>query len=83
MRVIVQLDCLVQRLNWMVCTTMDVLIYQFASHPKRTLRELHEWNIGSFRLWKETLNSEKPVVLLSDILKPVCHGLPTNAGGPA
>jgi hypothetical protein len=80
---IVQLDRLVQRLNWMVCTTMDVLIYQFASHPKRTLRELHEANIGSFRLWKETLKSGKLAVPLADILKPVCHGLPTTAGGPA
>jgi hypothetical protein len=78
---IVQLDRLVQRLNWMLCTTMDVLIHQFANHPARSLRELHEANLGSFRLWKETLKSEKPAVPPRDILQPACHGLPTGAGG--
>ena len=78
---IVQLNRLVQRLNWMLCTTMDMLIYQFDNHPTRSLRELHEANVGSFRLWKETLRTEAPPVPLRDILQPICHGLPTRTGG--
>jgi len=78
---IVQLDRLVQRLNWVLCTTMDTLIHQFANHPTRALRELHEANLGSYRLWKETLKSAKAPVPLPDILHPACYGLPTVAGG--
>ncbi len=78
---IVQLDRLVQRLNWVLCTTMDTLIHQLANHPTRALRELHEANLGSYRLWKQTLRSEKSPVPLSDILHPPCHGLPTRIGG--
>ena len=78
---IVQLDRLVQRLNWVLCTTMDTLIHQFANNPTRALRELHEANLGSYRLWKGTLKSEKAPVPLSDILHPTCHGLPTRIGG--
>ncbi len=73
---VVQLDRLVQRLNWMLCTTMDVLIHQFANHPSHSLKELHEANLGSYRLWKETLKSEDPPLPLLDILNPTCHGCP-------
>jgi hypothetical protein len=78
---VVQLDRLVQRLNWMLCTTMDVLIHQFANHPSRSLRELHEANLGSYRLWKETIKSLSPPLPLHEILQPACHGLPTRTGG--
>jgi hypothetical protein len=77
-----QLDRLVQRLNWMLCTAMDCLIFQFAHHPRMDLQGLHETNVGSYHLWKETLRNDKHTVSLDEILSPICHGLPvTQVGG--
>src|SRR5579883_582998 len=70
-----RLDRLVQRLNWMLCTAMDSLIFQFAHHPRMDLQGLHEANVGSYHLWKELLKNDKHTVPLDQILSPVCHGL--------
>jgi hypothetical protein len=76
-----QLDRLVQRLNWMLCTAMDSLIFQFDHHPRMDLQGLHEANVGSYHLWKETLKNDKHTVPLDQVLSPVCHGLPVPQGG--
>ncbi len=78
---VLQLGRLVQRLNWMLCTAMDVLIFQFAHHRRMGLQDLHEANVGSYHLWKETLKSGKHTVPLEQILFPMCHGLPVPQGG--
>ena len=71
---IVQLDRLVQRLNWMLCTVMDSLIYHFAQQPNLKLRDIHEDHIGTYQIWKQCLKSQSPVVPACEILNPFSGG---------
>jgi hypothetical protein len=72
---IVQIDRLIQRLNWMLCTALDALLYQFARNPTLSLSELHEINTHNFTAWKKRLHPDKPAVPLSEIVDPPRHCL--------
>jgi hypothetical protein len=49
---IVQIDRLIQRMNWMLSTALDTLLFQFAHNPTLSLSDLHEINKVNFAKWK-------------------------------
>lgn len=79
---IVQIDRLIQRMNWMLSTTLDTLLYQFTSNPTLPLSDLHEINKVNFAKWKKRLTeSAKPpfegkvAIPLAEIVDPPQAGL--------
>lgn len=72
---IVQIDRLIQRLNWMLCTALDALLYQFVRNPTLSLSELHEVNMHNFTAWKKQLHPDKRAVPLSEVVDPPRHCL--------
>lgn len=72
---IVQIDRLIQRLNWMLCTALDGLLYQFVRNPTLSVSELHEINKHNFATWKKRLKESKTAVPLSEIVDPPRHCL--------
>ena len=71
---IVQIDRLIQRLNWMLCTALDGLLYQFVHNPTLSLSELHEINKHNFVAWKKRLKGTTAMPL-SEIVDPPRHCL--------
>ncbi len=72
---IVQIDRLIQRLNWMLCTALDSLLYQFVHNPTLSLSELHEINKHNFVAWKKRLKGGTMAMPLSEIVDPPRHCL--------
>ena len=71
---IVQIDRLIQRMNWMLSTVLDTLLFQFAHNPTLSLSDLHEINKVNFAKWKKRLK-DKEVVPLTEIVDPPRAGL--------
>jgi len=72
---IVQIEPLIQRLNWMLCTALDTLLFQFVNNPKLSLSDLHELNKLNFSKWKQRLREETKPVPLAEIVDPPQPGL--------
>ena len=67
---VAQLDRIGQRLNWLLCTTLDVLLFQFSRNPTLTLSELHDVNLAWFNTWKSDLKDHTKPKDLADIVQP-------------
>lgn len=67
---IVQIDRLIERMQWMLSTTLDTLLFQFIHNPTLSLSELHEINAQSFKQWKKRLADQAQTVPLADIVNP-------------
>ncbi len=61
---IVQIDRLIRRLNWMLSTALDTLLFHFVHNPTVSLTDLHEINKLNFAKWKQRLK-EKVLVPLA------------------
>ena len=71
---IVQIDRLIQRLNWMLSTALDTLLFQFVHNPTVALTDLHEINKLNFAKWKQRLKEKVPVPL-AEVVEPPQPGL--------
>lgn len=71
---IVQLDRLIQRMNWMLSTALDTLLFQFAHNRTLSLSDLHEINKVNNAKWKKRLK-DKVLVPHADIVDPPRPGL--------
>jgi hypothetical protein len=71
---IVQIDRLIQRLNWMLSTALDTLLFQFAHNPTLSLSDLHGINKVNTAKWNKRLK-EKEAIPLAEIVDPPQPGL--------
>jgi hypothetical protein len=71
---VVQIDRLIQRLNWMLSTALDTLLFQFIHNPTVSLTDLHEINKINFGKWKKRIQESEPVPI-AEIVKPPQPGL--------
>jgi len=67
---IIQLDRLIQRLSWMLCTALDTLLFQCVRNPTLSLSDLHEINRQNCAKWKGRLKAEKTPVPVAEVVKP-------------
>jgi hypothetical protein len=74
---VVQIERLVQRLNWMVCTSLDTLLYQYTRNLTLSLTDLHDINQQSYLRWKSRLKDKATPVPLSEVVLPPRYGLAT------
>jgi hypothetical protein len=74
---VIQIERLVQRLNWMVCTSLDTLLYQYTRNKTLSLTDLHEINDQSHVRWKSRLKDDATPVPLSEVVVPPRYGLAT------
>jgi hypothetical protein len=72
---VLQLDRVSQRLNWLLCTTLDVILHQFSRNPSLTLAQLHDVNLRWFGDWKDSLKDHGKPVSLDQVLYPRVHFL--------
>ncbi len=79
---IIQIDRLIQRMNWMLSTALDTLLFQFAHNPTLSLSDLHEINRVNFAKWKKRLKESaappfpgKVAIPLTEIVDPPQSGL--------
>ena len=72
---VVQFERLIQRLMWMLCTSLDTLLYQFCCNPNLSLSDLHEINHRSYIRWRARLKDETNAVPLSEVINPPRYGL--------
>jgi len=65
---IVQMDRLIQRLNWMLCTALDTLLYQFVHNATLSMTDLHEINKQNLAKWMQRLKSGKTPMPLAEVV---------------
>lgn len=75
---IVQLDRLIQRLGWMLCTALDTLLYEFVRNPTLSLTDLHEINRQNCIKWKARLKDETTPVPIAEVVNPPQYCLVTG-----
>ncbi len=72
---VLQLDRVCQRLNWLLCATVDTILHQFTRNPSLRLTELHDVNSRWYTAWKEKLRDHGHPVNLTEVLNPRVHFL--------
>jgi hypothetical protein len=72
---IVQIEPLIQRLNWMLFTALDSLLYLFVHNPTLSLADLHSNNKRNYCYWKKRLKDETVPVLLPEVVDMPQPGL--------
>lgn len=75
---IVQLDRLIQRLSWMLCTALDTLLYQFVRNPTLSLTDLHEINRQNCIKWKARLKDVTAPVPIAEVVNSPQYCLVTS-----
>lgn len=63
-------ECLAQRLNWIVTTCMDEVIFQFSKSPTLSLLDIHRCKLTSFEKWRKTIGDSNNLCTFQEIVEP-------------
>ena len=63
-------ECLAQRLNWIVTTCVDEIIFQFERNFTLSLLDIHRCKLTSYETWKQTIFDSNNLCSYDEIVEP-------------